>query len=172
MIWPYTVGAIVVILGASVFFGAPYVPTKRRELQRMLDKLYVLSPKDIVLDIGSGDGVVLREVSRRGAKAVGYEIHPVYWTISRILSWSDKNVVPKLRNAWTTPFPDDVTLVYAFAVERDGKRLARTVQREANRLGRPLMLVCYGSPLAGHRPVRTFEAYTLYRFSPLHPDKA
>ncbi len=166
MVIAYIIGGIVVVLGASVFFGAPYVPTHRRDLRRMFDRLYPLSERDVLLDIGSGDGIVLREASRRGARAVGYEINPVYWGISRLLSWRDAKVSSRLRNAWTTPFPDDVTLVYAFAVARDGKRLKKLLQREAERLGRPLTLVCYGSPLPQVQPVEAFEAYFLYKFQP------
>lgn len=173
MIWLYSLGIIVVVLGASVFFGAPYVPTKRRELRRMFEHLRPLSSKDVLLDIGSGDGVVLREAAKRGIRrAVGYEIHPIFWAISKVAGWGNDTVQPMLRNAWTTPFPDDVTLVYAFAVQRDGRRLVRVMQREVERLGRPLELVCYASPLKGYTPVRTFEAYALYQFQPLHPRKA
>jgi hypothetical protein len=115
--------------------------------------------------------VVLREASRRGAQAVGFEVHPLFVYISRFLSRGDRNVSIQLANVWTTPFPDGVTLVYAFSVARDGKRLTRKVQREANRLGRTLTLVCYGNPLPKREPVRLHGAYELYEFRPLHPSK-
>jgi len=172
MNWIYIVGIVVVLLGASAFFGAPYVPTKRRELRRMFDELYPLSKKDTLLDIGSGDGVVLREASRRGARAVGFEISPIFWVVSKLLSLKNPQVSIKLCNAWSTPFPKDVTVVYAFAVERDAKKLVRAVQRAADTLNRPLVLICYGSPLASFRPTRSFEAYSLYTFQPLHPTQA
>lgn len=164
MIGLYIVGLIVVLLGASVFFGAPYVPSRRRDLKRMFDELHPVGEGDVVYDVGSGDGVVLREVSRRGAKAVGLEINPVFWAISRILSRGHPNVSIVLGNFWIDPFPDDVTLVYAFAVSRDGKRLIAKMESERERLGRPLTVVCYGSPLPGIEPVRNFEAYHLYTF--------
>lgn len=164
----YIIGAIVVFIGMSVFFGAPYVPSHRRDVRRLFDELTPVTKGDVVLDIGSGDGLILREVSRRGAKAVGYEIHPLFVGISRLLSLRDKNVEVRWVNAWITAFPDEVSLVYAFAVSRDGRKLSHRVQEEANRLNRPLTLVCYGSPLAGRTPTRTFEAYFLYIFEPLH----
>lgn len=170
--WIYFFGIIAIIIGIGAFFGAPYVPTRRRDLKRMFDELYPLSPHDVVLDLGSGDGLVLREVSRRKAQAVGYEINPLFWALSRLLSLGDANVEVVLCNGWVTPFPDETTLVYTFSVLKDGKRLERTVQREATRLGRPLTLVCYGSPLAGKKPYRTFEAFCLYEFEPLHLKEA
>ncbi len=168
MIWVYIAGCVAILLGMSVFFGAPYVPSRRRDLRRLLDTALLLHKTEVVLDIGSGDGVVLRQVSRRGAKAVGYEIHPLFVWISRALSWRDPNVSVRWVNGWREAFPDATTIVYAFSVSRDGKRLQRAVQREANRLNRPLKLVCYGSPLAGIEPVATFEAYAIYVIEPLH----
>lgn len=168
----YIVGAIVVFLGISAFFGAPYVPSRRRDLQPMFDTLYPLTAKDTVLDIGSGDGLVLREVSRRKAKAVGYEIHPFFVVVSKLLSARYKNVTIKWANAWKAPFPDDVTLVYIFSVGRDAKKLDRKVQEEVNRLGRAVSLVCYGNPLPNRKANKTLGAYYLYKFEPLHLSKA
>lgn len=172
MIWVYLAGCLALFLGMSVFFGAPYVPSRRRDVRRLFDTALPLNDTDTVLDIGSGDGLVLREVSRRGAKAVGYEIHPLFVWIARWLSWRDANVTVRWVNGWREPFPDATTVVYVFSVSRDGKRLLRSVQREANRMQRALKLVCYGSPLEGVEPVATFEAYIIYVIEPLHLEKA
>lgn len=170
--WIYFIGIVAIIIGLGAFFGAPYVPTRRRDLQRMFDELYPINPYDVVLDFGSGDGLVLREVSRRGAKAIGFEINPFFWVLSKIFSCGDKNVKVHLCNGWLTPFPATLTLVYAFAVQRDGKKLTAKMQKEVDKRGHSLLLVCYGSPLPGKTPLRTYEAYALYEFQPLHPREA
>jgi len=168
MLWIYVVGAIFVFIGISAFFGAPYVPSHRKDVRKLFDELTPVSEGDTVLDIGSGDGLVLREVSRRGAKAVGYEIHPLFVGISKLASFGDPRVRIHWANAWSAPFPKAVTLVYAFAVGRDGQKLAAKVQHEADVLNRPLTLVCYGNALPGREPLRTLDAYHLYIFEPLH----
>lgn len=168
MLWLYIFGAFVVVFGVSVFFGAPYVPSLRKEIKRLFDKALPLSAADVVLDLGSGDGLVLREVSSRGARAVGYEIHPIFVLLSRILSRGDNKVQVRWADAWKTPFPDDVTKVYVFAVGRDGARVVKIIQREVDRLQRPLEVACYGNPLKDRQPTRTFEAFYLYSFHPLH----
>jgi SAM-dependent methyltransferase len=168
MAWVTIIGALVVLVGISAFFGAPYVPSHRKDIRRLFDEMTPLSKDDVVLDIGSGDGIVLREVSRRGAKAIGYEIHPLFVFISKLLSWGDERVSIHWTNAWTAPFPKKTTLIYIFGVGRDGTRLARKVQKEADQLGRPLTLVCYGNSLPGRNPTQSFEAYYLYVFEPLH----
>jgi SAM-dependent methyltransferase len=168
MVWVYIVGAIVVAIGLSVFFGAPYVPSHRRDVRRLFEEFTPISETDTILDIGSGDGIVLREASRRGAKAIGYEIHPLFVAISRVLSWGDARVQVKWVNAWTTSFPKEVTLIYAFAVGRDGKKLSAKVQHEADSLKKALTIVCYGNALPNRTPDRSFGAYHLYTFHPLH----
>ena len=165
--WLYIVGGIVVLLGFSVFFGAPYVPSRRRDITRMFDTLYPLTPQDVLIDVGSGDGVVLREAGRRGATAVGYEINPLLVAISKLLSRRDTKVTITMANFWSTEFPQATTAVYAFSVERDGTKLMNKLQSEATRLNKQLILICYGSPLLDVSVVRNFEAYHLYEFHPL-----
>lgn len=168
MIGLYLFGLFVIVIGISAFFGAPYVPSHKKDVKRMFDELAPVSEGSVVLDLGSGDGVVLREASRRGAKAVGYEIHPLFVFIAKLASFGDKNVLVRWANAWSAPFPKDVTLVYAFSVARDGKKLARKMQSEANALKRPLTIVCYGNDLPGITARRSEGAYYLYVFEPLH----
>lgn len=168
MLWVYLFGLFVIVIGCSVFFGAPYVPSHRKDVRRLFDECLPNSEETTVLDIGSGDGLVLREASKRGVRAIGYEIHPLFVGISKILSWGDERVSIRWVNAWAVPFPDAVTFVYIFSVGRDGPKLARKVQAEANRLGRPLTLACYGNALPDREPTRAFEAYYLYVFEPLH----
>lgn len=163
----FIIALIVVLFGSIVIIGAPYVPTHQKELSTAFDTLYRLGKKDGVVDIGSGDGRVLRAASARGARAVGYELNPVLWLVSRMLSARDDRVRVELRDAWTARFPDDTTVVYAFAVQRDGKKLVRSVQREATRLGRPLVLICYGSPLKQATVVATAGAHARYQIDPL-----
>lgn len=167
MTWFYIVGGIVALLGFSVFVGAPYVPSRRRDLKNMFNELYPLSSSDTVIDVGSGDGIILREASLRGATAVGYEISPLLVAISKWLSRHDPKVSITMANFWLTKFPNETTVIYAFSVERDAQRLTKKIQNEATRLGKPLTLICYGSPLPKKPAERTFEAYHLYLFEPV-----
>lgn len=172
MTWVYVLGIIVVILGFSVFFGAPYVPSRRSDLKKMFDELYPLSKSDLLIDMGSGDGLVLREASRRGATAVGYEISPVLVFLSQFFSRHDPKISIFIANHWKVAFPKETTVVYAFSVERDAGKLKKTIQNQSTSLQKPLTLICYGSPLPNTKAERTFEAYHLYRFYPLQASVA
>lgn len=97
------------IVGFGAFFGAPYVPSLRKDAKRMFDSLYTLNSEDVVIDFGSGDGLILREVSRRGARAIGYEVNPLLVFISRMLSRKDPNVTIRAANFWLVKFPQETT---------------------------------------------------------------
>jgi hypothetical protein len=172
MIWVLILSVVVIFFGFAVFFGAPYVPSRRKYIKRAFTELYAVGPKDLVVDIGSGDGVVLRVAAGLGARAVGYEIHPLLVLISKVLSAGNNKVRVRLANFWHTELPADTTLVYIFSVSRDNKKLIRKMQQECERLERPLNLMCYASPLPGMTPAKSFEAYHLYRFHPLQPKEA
>lgn len=170
MIWLWIFGAIVLLFGFVVAFGAPYVPSHRRDVWRVFEHLKI-GNRDVVADAGSGDGLVLREAAKRGARAIGYELNPILVLLSRWASLRYPKVSVKLANFWFVRLPEETTLVYAFSVSRDHKKLARFMQTEADRLGRPLKLLCYASPFKDRTPIDTFEAYALYEFHPLHLSK-
>lgn len=159
------------MFGLVVFFGAPYVPSHQKDVKKALAH-FNIGNADLLVDIGSGDGRVLRLASRLGAHAVGYEINPILVVISRLLSFRDRRVRVMFRNVWFAKLPHNTTIVYAFSVLRDEKKLTMFLQREANRLDRSLKLLCYASPLKNMVAVDTFEAYHLYIFYPLQSKKA
>ncbi|QHN42560.1 hypothetical protein GII36_01690 [Candidatus Mycosynbacter amalyticus] len=166
------VAVILLVFLGTVLVGAPYVPTQQRELAEAFDELRPLGKDDVVLDIGSGDGVVLRAAALRGAQAVGYELNPFLVVASRLRL---RHVKPRprveLRNLWTTQFPDDVTLVYTFGESRDIAKMYQKVEQEAARLGRPLEFVSYGFAVPSVAATRQHRAHFLYHISPLHPEK-
>lgn len=162
------IGCTVALFALTVFFGAPYVPSHSRRVRQLFDELK-LGPEDTLVDIGSGDGRVLRLAAARGARAVGYEINPVLVLISRLLH---RRSQVRWANFWTASMPSEVTVVYAFSVNRDRKRLVRKVQEEATRAQRSITLICYGSPLADRTPDREIGAFSVYSFRPLQPPKA
>lgn len=164
------VGALFVCFGLVVFRGAPYVPTHRWELKRALSELYPLAPHDVVVDVGSGDGVVLREASDRGARAIGYEINPILVYLSRWLSRRHEGVEVKLADFWLTDLPDETTVVYAFTVTRDIPKMIRKLQAHVERTGKPIAYISYGSSLTDREPMAQLGAHTLYQFFPLHQE--
>jgi hypothetical protein len=164
--------AIILVFGFVVFRGAPYVPSQKRYLLQALTELYPLGAKDTLVDVGSGDGIVLRMAARLGARAVGYELNPVLVVISRFWSRTQSNVAVHLADFWLSRLPETTTVIYVFMVTRDVKKMIKKMQTEANRIGHPLRVISYGNKL-GDKPVdATLGAYFLYTFHPLHSSEA
>lgn len=164
MIVLWLCAALVLLFGFVAFFGAPYVPSLRREVRAAFDDLYELDSKEVVVDLGSGDGLVLLEAVSRGAKGYGYELNPLLALISRLRLKAKATVYTK--NMWQAVLPSDVTLVYAFTVTRDSKRLGRYVQGQADSQQRTFHVMTFGSGLKGYEPVRSLKAHTLYQIRP------
>lgn len=166
--WLGVLFAGIILVGFVAFTGAPYVPSKRADVQRAFTELYPLSSDDVLVDIGSGDGVVLRVASRRGARAIGYEIHPLLVWLSRWLSRHDDQVSVRAANFWKTALPPDVTVVYTFGEVRDINRMYRYVQSAATDLRREIAFISYAFEVTSVDAEKTVGAHHLYRIRPLH----
>ena len=59
-----------------------WVPTPQALVDRMLD-MAKLTPKDFVIDLGSGDGRTVITAAKRGARALGIEYNPDMVALSR-----------------------------------------------------------------------------------------
>jgi hypothetical protein len=173
MIWFWIVlGVLTLSFGFVVFRGAPYVPSRKVYINQALTELYTLNEKDVLVDIGSGDGVVLREAAKMGARAVGFEINPILVVISRLLSRKYSQISVHLVDFWLTHVPDDTTVVYVFSVTRDAKKIIKWMQNEVDRLNRPIYLINFGSELSDIKAVKKVGAYHLYKFGSLQPAEA
>lgn len=170
MWWLWLLALLIVAFGFVVFRGAPYVPSQKRHVIRAFTELYALDDDDVLVDIGSGDGIVLREAARRGATAIGYELNPILVFISRFLSRREPNVRVYLADFWFVALPPETTVVYTFGESRDIEKMAQKVASEADRLQKPILFISYGFAVPGIDHMKKMDAYYLYRFTPLQVD--
>src|SRR5258705_9785023 len=59
-----------------------WVPTPQALVDTMLDMAKV-TPEDLVMDLGSGDGSIVITAAKRGARAIGIEYNPELVSLSR-----------------------------------------------------------------------------------------
>lgn len=159
-------------IGFTVFSGAPYVPSQRRYIRQAFTDLYPLGEQDTLVDLGSGDGVVMRIAREFGATTIGYELSPPLVLISKLLARGDKKQVVINASYWHAEFPRQTTVVYAFSDSRDINKVYSLVQREAGRLEKPLALLTYGIAVAHKTSVKKHGAYFLYTVAPCDDSKA
>jgi len=111
--------------------GAPFVPTAREQVLRMVELSRVL-PGEKAADIGSGDGRIAIAFAQAGAKSHGYEIKP--WLV-----WLGRRNIKKAglenrasihwKDFWSQNFSSfDIVTVYG--INHIMKRLERKLRKE------------------------------------------
>ena len=95
--------------------GALYVSTSRVRISAFVDAV-PMCPGQLLVDIGCGDGRVLRQVRRKYAvSAVGYELNLLAYVKAKLLCFCRKNIRVRWRNFWTVDLSDaDVVFCYLF----------------------------------------------------------
>lgn len=149
---------------AIVFVGAPYVPTRTRDLQLIL-KAAGLKKGELFVDLGSGDGRLLIEAARSGYRAKGFELNPflVVLTWWRLRAHRSSATVT-MADFWQVPLPDDTKAVFVFLAAPFMRRLEKKLEKETKRLGHDIMLVSYGFDFKDRKPVHSEGSLIVYRF--------
>lgn len=163
MPWYFFLALLLIFtFGFVVFLGAPYVPTKKRLLENAFDKLYPISKKDVLVDIGSGDGVVLRMAAARGAKAIGYELNPILYIISRLLS-RHSLVTIRLADYRMIDFPYETTIIYTFGDSRDITKMYLKAKETAKKNKRDIYFMSFGFDVPGLSHIKHDGHFYLYQ---------
>ena len=102
-------------------YGLPPVPTKPERIRRAL-KLAKLQSKEVLYDLGAGDGRVLLIAAREfGAKAIGIEIGPIQCALiwlRAVASGFGNQIQVRWANFYKADLREaDVVFVYATAKE-------------------------------------------------------
>lgn len=161
----YVIGFLIVSIGFVTFFGAPYVPTLKKQI-RDITAIYSLKKSDVFVDIGSGDGVVLRAAAAKGARAVGFELGPWPWLISKFLCRKYKNITIHFGNFWYKELPSDTTAVYTFLNGRYMSKLERKLQAHVDKNRQVVHFITYGFKIPGRKIVKKRGPMFLYVFKP------
>lgn len=158
-------GFIVISLGFVTFFGAPYVPTLSDQVREIM-KIRPLTKKDVFVDVGSGDGVVLRAAAKQGAWAEGYELGPWLWLVSSFLCRKYDNIVIHFGSFWRQDLPADTTVVYTFLNGKFMPKLEKKLQAHVDTHGKPITFLTYGFKIKGREIEKTEGPIFLYTFKP------
>ena len=130
--------------------GALYVSTSRKRIAAILDALPV-QPEQMVIDLGCGDGRVLRRFRNRyGARSIGYEMNPVAYIKARILCLGIGGISVRMKNFWKADLTAaDVVFCYLFPDVMDelSEKLCRELKPGAT-------VVSCNFELPGWRPER------------------
>lgn len=158
-------GAIVAIFIMTIFFGAPYVPTHAEDLRKTFRKINI-SKDDILADIGSGDGIVLKIAGEMGAKTIGFEINPILVAVSKFRLRKLKNSEIYLANFWSA-FPlKKVTIMHTFGDSVRINAMLELAQKQADAQNSPLKFISYGIEAPNAQPSKKIGAHFIYEILP------
>lgn len=149
-----------------VFRGAPYVPTKQRDIDTLLKKRR-FSRGEIVVDLGSGDGRLLLAAAKQGICAVGYELNPLLAGLSwlRLYRYRHRAKV-KVRDFWLSQMPPETAMVFVFLATPYMKKLDRKLTAHVTWHKKQLVLASYGMKIPGRVPDATDGPVFFYTYKP------
>jgi hypothetical protein len=155
--------------------GALFTSTAEVRIRSFLDAV-PMNDKELLVDLGCGDGRVLRAARNRyGVMARGYEVNALAYCVARILSFRAKGVRIRCKNFWSVSFRDaDVVFCYLFPDVM--KRLATKLEAEllpGARVASCNFSIPGWSPLAVIRPdsVRHGDPIYVYRMPDSCPSR-
>jgi hypothetical protein len=154
---------LVLVFGAVILIGAPYVPTLSLQRQGALDLLN-LEAGQVFVDLGSGDGSMLLLAAQRGLNAIGYEINPFLVLISWVRTRRYRKQV-KIR--WFNFWWADVSRadgIFVFLIDGHMQRLDRFLKKQANK--KTIKLASNAFQIPGKLSSAKQDGIFLYRYRP------
>jgi hypothetical protein len=170
------VGVVLLIPTAYAgLIGAPYAPTRTAAIRKAFAAINI-GPEDVVVDLGAGDGKVLLEAAARGAKAIGYELSPIMWTVALVRSivfqllpsaiMTPSESPPHLRgrktlirvrygNFYKKTLPPETTIIFAFLMPDKMERLRQYIVKQSLPQGK--FLLAYTFPFKDIPPLHVIR---------------
>jgi SAM-dependent methyltransferase len=149
------------LFGLVVLFGAPYVPSLKPQIEVGLDMLN-LKKGQTMLELGCGDGRVLRAAAKRGWRAVGYEINPLLALVARLRTWRWRRQVRVVwGDYWRSRWPK-AQGIYVFLLKPYMKKLDKTIVQQC--LGKNIKLVSFAFPVPGRQWQKRQNGVFLYEY--------
>lgn len=120
---------VILIFSFVLLFGAPYLPTLRRQQIDALE-LLDLKPGQTLVELGSGDGRMLLAAAERGIKSVGYELNPLLFIYSWLITRKHRRLIKvRLGNFWRADL-SACDGIYVFLLDKYMSKLYKKITQE------------------------------------------
>lgn len=153
-------GLVVVSFSFVLLYGAPYLPTLRPQIIAALD-LLDLNDGQTMLELGCGDGRVLRAAAARGWNCVGYELNPILAGIAWLRTRRYRKQVQIIwGDYWKKSWPEFAG-VFAFILPKYMAKLDKKITQET---GKPVKLVSFAFKITARKPTQQRDGVLLYEY--------
>ncbi len=157
-------GVFVVVLlmfGFVILFGAPYLPTLKKQTDDALD-LLDLKPGQTLLELGSGDGRVMLAAAKRGLHVVGYELNPLLCIVSMFVTIRyRKQITVVWGDFWKKQWPA-ADGIFVFLLDKYMEKLNNKIIQEQK--GKKVKLVSFAFTIKDKKPTKTKKGLYLYQY--------
>ena len=165
----FTLAALIIFGFLPILtMGAPFVPSYRPKnknssahLAEAINFVKNHSGGQISVDLGSGDGRVVREFARGGFESWGVEINPllVLWSRAKIKKAGLKNAHIKWGSFWKADL-SGFDVVYMFQCNLTNKFLFNKLKKE---LDPSAYVISFGFPMHGLKLVKEIGSFLIYQ---------
>lgn len=145
--------AIIVVFcfGFVVLFGAPYLPTLTGPAQLAIGMID-LKHGETLLELGCGDGKVLKMAAATGLNVVGFELNPILVLVARMRTWRYRKQVRVVwGNLWNEKKWPEADGIFVFMLPRYMKKLDNKISHWHTK---PVKLVSFAFPIHGKQTTR------------------
>lgn len=173
ILWIIGIASILMFCGV-VAFGAPFLPTLSKRIDDAVE-LLDLKPGQTLLELGSGDGRLLKAVAKKGVYAIGYELNPMLVAYTYLSTWRyRKYVTVKCRNYWQVKWPESDAM-YVFLLNPYMSKLHKKVVQyldhsdaisgqPANNNTKNYKLVSFAFEITDKKPAKSKNGMFLYKY--------
>ncbi len=151
--------AVLTLVLFTSLSAAPWVPTRKFDVEALLNDAKITKGIHYV-ELGCGDGRLVKASARRGAKAVGYELNPLLFIVAWVSTLNTPNAKIVFKNFWNVDL-SKADVVMAFIMPRTLPRLDNKLAQE---LKPSAILVSYIFPVEGRKAIKRGKSWHIYRY--------
>ena len=149
----------------TVLVGAPYVPTHSRQFRRLLRHLRLDPQTDVLVDLGAGDGKIVRLSAPYVKSVLGYEINPILVALAKLRTRRLSNASIQLADFRRIPLPPETTVVYIFSAGTFLRSVLELINQHLAGADRPLTIISYGFELPNLGRPELYQGFLIYRLN-------
>lgn len=158
--WIVSAG-MVLMFALVILVGAPFLPTLKVHVDPAFE-LLALKRGQSMIELGSGDGRMLIAAAQRGIKSVGYELNPLLFIYSWLITRKYRKYVRVIwGNYWNKQWPK-ADGIFVFLLDRYMKKLDNKIIQYQAEIIKPVKLVSFAFQVPNSKPIKTKSGLYLY----------